>query len=258
VSAVNGKPQVLATFTATVAAPLSGPLPYDRPGRRPEDPESHTQLGFAALAEGTLVAVDLLGGGMDGPRIEWRANLGGRLDRKPVAAADAVFAAGEEDGVAQLDVRNGDLIWRTAPAADRLLAVNEEFAYVWDRLDNLLVYDRRRPTDPVTRRTEPLARLDLSGFNFPVTNHKTDRIILASDGGVMVCLRDASAKYVRPYRIAPTPQPPTPAQKEAAAEPVAPEDTTKKEPPKKEEPKKVEPKKEEPKKDEPKKEEPAG
>jgi hypothetical protein len=246
VSATTGRPQVLATFTATIAAPLAGPLPYDRPGRRPEDPEAHTQLGFAALTEGSLVAVDLLGGGLDGPRIEWRANIGGLLDRKPVAARDAVFAAGDHAGVTQVDVRTGDLIWRTGPDADRLLAVNDEFAYIRDRLGNLLVYDRRRPTNPATRRAEPLARINLSGFDFPVTNHQTDRVILAADNGVMICLRDASAKYVRPYRIAPPPPAPTPPNQEpAAAEPAAPapEDTTKKEMPKKEEPKAVEPKK---------------
>lgn len=253
VSAANGRPQVMATFTASVAAPLAGPLPYERPGFRPDDPEARSQVGFAGLAEGALVAVDLLGGGLDGPRIEWRANVGGLLNHKPLATPASVFASGDHAGVAQVDARTGRVIWKTALTADFPLAVNDEFVYVLDRLGSLLVYDRRQATDPVTRRAEPLARMELPGFTVPVTNHQTDRILLAADNGTMICLRDASAKYVRPVRVAPPPPPPPPPEKkEPAPPPEEPKVEPKVEP--KEEPK-VEPKKPEPKA-EPKKVEP--
>lgn len=253
VSAVNGSPQVLATFTAAVAAPMAGPLQVERAGGRPDDPDARTQLGFVGLAEGALVAVDLLGGSLDGPRVEWQANVGGVINHKPLATPTAVFASGDHAGVSQVDTRTGQVIWKTALTADWPLAVNDEFVYVRDRVGNLLVYDRRRATDPVARLAEPLARLDLSGFNVPVTNHQTDRILLAADNGVMICLRDASAKYVRPVRVAPPPPPP-PAKKEPGEAAVPPEEPKKDEP--KVEPKKVEPKLEpkvEPKKVEPKK-----
>jgi outer membrane protein assembly factor BamB len=257
----TGNPQVLATFTASVAAPMAGPLSFERPGFRPEDPEARTQLGFVGLVEGALVAVDLLGGSLDGPRIEWRANLGGTLNRKPLVTPTAVFASGDHAGVSQVDTRTGQVIWKTALAADWPLAVNDEFVYVRDRVGTLLVYDRRVATDPVTRRAEPLARMNLSGFDVPVTNHQTDRILLAADSGVMICLRDASAKYVRPVRVAPPPPPPAPKKEPGEAVPP-PEEPKKDEPkvePKKDEPK-LEPKKvepmPEPKKVEPKKEEP--
>jgi hypothetical protein len=258
VSVANGRPQVLATFTASVAAPMAGPLPFERAGFRPDDPEARTQLGFAGLAEGALIAVDLLGGSLAGPRVEWRANLGGHLNRKPLATPTSVFASGDHAGVSQVDTRTGQLIWKTALTADWPLAVNDEFVYVRDRVGNLLVYDRRVATDPVTRRAEPLARIDLSGFNVPVTNHQTDRILLAADNGVMICLRDASAKYARSVRVAPPPPPP-PVKKEPGEAAVPPEEPKKEDP--KVEPKKVEPKVEpkkvepvpEPKKEEPKK-----
>jgi hypothetical protein len=138
--------------------------------------------------------------------------------------------------------------------ADFPLAVNDEFVYVRDRLGNLLVYDRRQATDPVTRRAEPLARMELPGFNVPVTNHQTDRILMAADNGVMICLRDASAKYVRPTRVAPPPPPPPPPPVKKEPPPEEPKKEEPKVEPKKEEPK-VEPKKVEPKV-EPKKVEP--
>ncbi len=222
VSAVGGRPQVMATFTARVAAPMAGPLPYTRAGLRPSDPEAHAQLGFVGLAEGALVAVDLLGGSMAGPRIEWRANLGGLLNHKPLATTSAVFASGDHAGVSQVDTRTGRLIWKTAQAADWPLAVNDEFVYVRDRLGNLLVYDRSRATDPATLRAEPLARMSLSGFTIPVTNHHSDRILLTAENGVMICLRDASAKYTRPVQVAPPP-PPLEVKKEPAAPAAPPE-----------------------------------
>ena len=173
-----------------------------------------------------------------------------------------MFASGDHAGVSQVDTRTGEVIWKTALTADWPLAVNDEFVYVRDRVGTLLVYDRRVATDPVTRRAEPLARMDLSGFDVPVTNHQTDRILLAADSGVMICLRDASAKYVRPVRVAPPPPPPPAPKKEPGEAVVPPEEPKKDEPkvePKKEEPK-AEPKKvepmPEPKKEEPKKVEP--
>jgi len=154
-SVANGQPQVIATFTARIAAPLAGPLPYERPGYRPEDPEARTQLGFAGLVEGALIAVDLIGGGTEGARVEWRANLGGMLNRKPLATPSSVFASGDHAGVSQVDTRTGQLIWRTALNADFPLAVNDEFVYVRDRVGTLLVYDRRKPTDPVAGEVRP-------------------------------------------------------------------------------------------------------
>jgi hypothetical protein len=253
VSAANGSPQVIATFTASVAAPLAGPLPVERPGLRPDDPEARTQFGFAGLVEGALVAVDLIGGNLDGARVEWRANLGGVLNRKPLVTPASVFASGDHAGVSQVDTRTGQVIWKTALTADFPLAVNDEFVYVRDRLGNLLVYDRRAATDPATRRAEPLARMALPEFTVPVTNHQTDRILLAGDNGVMICLRDAAAKYVRPFRVVPPPPPPPEKKKpgEAAVPPEEPKKDVPKVEPKKVEPKKVDPKVE-PKKDVPK------
>src|SRR5205814_10178618 len=82
-------------------------------------------------------------------------------------------------------------------------AVNQEFAYLRDRQGRLHVFDARRPTDPNTRRSAPLAGIELGEFNVPVTNMATDRVYLAADNGLIVCLRDAAAKYARPVRMSP-------------------------------------------------------
>jgi outer membrane protein assembly factor BamB len=219
VSRVDRAPQIDYQLSGDVSAPLAGPAVLG----------GDTLLGFVGLVNGTLVAVDLLRGSPDGPRIEWRANVGGLLDHTPVPTADAVFAAGNQTGVARVDLSTGSVVWRTDPTTNRVLAVNDEFVYARDQAGRLQVFDRRRPTDPQTRRAAPLAQLDVSSFNRPVTNARTDRIFLAADSGTMICLRDASPKYARPVVVAPPNRLP-PKKDPAAADPAAPmpEDPAKK------------------------------
>ncbi len=222
--------QVVAKYQDTIGSPLAGPALVDGNGL----------FGFVGLTDGVVACVDLARGSLDGPRVEWKANIGGLMNRKPIPTADAVYAAGEHSGVAKIDMMSGEILWRTHTDVDRVLAINQEYVYARDRFGAMLIFDRKRATDPARRTATPLAKLDVSAFNAPVSNDQTDRIMLAADSGTMICLRDTSAKYLRPYRVAPPSK--VPPRKEANAVPPVEE-------PKKEEPKKVEPKKEEPKKE---------
>jgi hypothetical protein len=113
---------------------------------------------------------------------------------------DAVFVAGDNTGVARVDRKTGDLVWRSDRAADRITAVNEEFVYVRDRQGRLLLFDAQRRV--ATGRAAPLTGINVAEFNVPVVNMATDRVLLAADNGLIVCLRDASPKYAAPVRMA--------------------------------------------------------
>jgi outer membrane protein assembly factor BamB len=228
--------QVEAVLQDVVVSQMSGPVEI-APGRT---------AGFVGLVDGNVVALNLLLGSEVGPRIEWRTSIGGYMNHKPLATKDAVFASGEQSGTAKIDLDTGELIWKSENIADRVLAVNEEFVYIRDRMGNLAIYDRHRATDAVSRRSTPLTKLDVAAFNVPVTNEKNDRLLLAADSGALVCLRDANPKYAKPVHLVPVIE-----KKEVA--PPAPMEEPKKDEPKKEEPKKADVKKDEPKKDEPKK-----
>lgn len=177
------------------------------------------QVGVTAyvpLGDGSLLAVDLEGGSREsGLNILWRTNVGGILNQTPLVTADAVFAGGDHSGVVRVDRATGTQVWRTDRQADRLIAVNQDFAYVRDRLGKLLVYDVRRPTE-ASGRAAPLTGLDVPEFNIPVVNTSTDRVFLAADNGLIVCLRDASRKYESPVRMAP------PVQADPAPRPTTP------------------------------------
>jgi hypothetical protein len=171
---------------------------------------------FIPLTDGSLIAVDLEFGGRDARtalKVLWRANVGGVMNRLPVTTADAVYVSGTGNGVARIDRTLGEVVWRTAVLDDRLLAVNAEYAYVRDRNGVLRVYDRSRVADPVTKRANPLASIDLSDFGVSITNTVNDRILLASDNGLLVSLRDASPKYTAPVELLPAKPAAKPAEK---------------------------------------------
>jgi outer membrane protein assembly factor BamB len=180
-------------------------------------------IAYCGLDDGSLVAVDLEGGTRDsGLTLAWRSNIGGILNQPPLVTPDAVFASGDRSGVVRVNRATGAVVWRTDRQADRILTVNQDFAYVRERQGKLLVYDAKRPTD-ASGRSAPLAGLDLPEFNIPVENTVSDRLFLAADNGLVVCLRDASAKYTDPVRMAPqrlVDAPPKPAPGMMPAEPM--------------------------------------
>lgn len=160
-------------------------------------------VGYFPLADGGLMAIEMTRGSAAGLHVLWRTNVGGMGNRTPVVTDKALFTAGDHSGVVRVDRELGDVIWRSDKMVDRVAAVNHEFAYLRDRQGRLLVYDVNRATDPVLRKSAPLAGIAVPAFNIPVTNTFTDRVFLAADNGLLVCLRDAAPKYARPVRMAP-------------------------------------------------------
>ena len=185
-------------FESEPAGPLAGPFAYSR----------DTLLGFVALRDGQVAALDLSNRVAGPAHYEWKANVGGFLNHPPVAAKDGVYVSGDHAGVAKIEVKSGDVksgevTWRTESGADRLRAVNDEYVYVSNRRGELLVYAKDRIHDVASKRARPLSSLNVVGFNVPITNPTTDRILLGADSGLLVCLRDTSAKYAKPIGIAP-------------------------------------------------------
>ncbi|OWK46567.1 PQQ-binding-like beta-propeller repeat protein [Fimbriiglobus ruber] len=237
----NGDLEIDFPLQDTIASPLSGPAFIG----------GDVLLGFVGLVDGNLVAVDLLRGGEAGIRVEWRANVGGLINHKPLATPDAVFASGDNSGLSKIDIQTGELLWKTERNVDRVVAVNDEFVYGLDRTGTIQLFDRKKPGTGDYRVIGSVGQLSMTGFDVKVMNEQTDRIVMAANSGIMVCLRDASPKYSRPVRIA-APGKPVVKKVEPKDPAMMPEDPPKEEP-KKEEPKKEAPKKEI-KKDEPKKE----
>lgn len=167
-------------------------------------PAQAETTGYFPVGDGNMYAVDLLAGDKLGGLSQlWRANVGGIMNHSPLLTADAVFASGDDSGIARIERATGVITWKTDRAADRIIGANNEFVYARDRQGRFLVYDAKRATDPLNRYTSPLAATSLPEFNVPVVNTVSDRVFLAADNGLIVCLRDAAVKYRFPVRVAP-------------------------------------------------------
>ena len=200
VSQSTGGTEVSGTFGSEPAGPLVGPFAYGK----------ESLLGFVALSDGQVMAIDLTGGSSGLPRYEWKANVGGFLNHTPIAAADGVYVSGDHSGVAKIDAVSGDVTWRTEPDADRIIAANAEFVYVLNRRGELLVYAKDRVHDTNSKKAKPLTSLGVADFNVPITNATSDRVLLGADNGLIVCLRAGGAKHAKPSRIAPLEKLPVP------------------------------------------------
>jgi len=163
-------------------------------------------MAYVPLGSGYLVSVDASSGNLaGGANIYWRTPVGGICNRTPFVTDTRVYASGDNSGVVCVDRKSGEIVWRSDDAADRLIAANQEFVYIRDRQGKFLVYDAKRATDPARKRSAPLSGVDLSEFNVHIVNTASDRVYLAADNGLVVCMRDMSPKYARPVRICPEP-----------------------------------------------------
>jgi outer membrane protein assembly factor BamB len=121
----------------------------------------------------------------------WRFVAGGPIRQKARITDDSVYVSAERAGLYRLDRLSGDIVWRNQDG-ERFLAVNKKFVYANDRSGRLLVIDRARGTT--------LARYDgAQDYVVPLSNELNDRLFLASNDGLIVCLHDRD--YPSPFRV---------------------------------------------------------
>lgn len=132
-------------------------------------------------------------------RLLWRATIGVPITRRPVAFDEDVYIVSARQGMMRLDRATGQPLWRiptagglaeSNAAADYFLAANPKYVYALDASGRFLVLDRRRGVT--------LSGFDGRDFVFPISNDFTDRIFLAANNGLIVCLHDR--QYAKPIR----------------------------------------------------------
>jgi PQQ-like domain len=152
-------------------------------------------------------------------KILWRFVGGGPIRQKPRVTDSSVYVIADRAGLYRLDRATGDTLWRNGRAA-RFLAMNPKFVYAADTSGRLLILDRA---------TGALLAdyAGTSDFVVPLANEVNDRLYLASNDGLLVCLHDRD--YPAPVAIkrgeakAPVPgaEPKKPAPARIPARPAA-------------------------------------
>jgi outer membrane protein assembly factor BamB len=156
-------------------------------------PASYGEMAYIGSQDANVYALDLADG-----TATWRFTAGTPVSRQPAATEKDLYVTSERNGMARLDRATGAELWRVPrgrgfvfanPDADRFIAANPKFVYAADRSGMLLILDRARGTK--------LSCLDVHDFAFPVTNDVSDRIYLAANDGLIICLNDR--EYARPF-----------------------------------------------------------
>lgn len=151
-------------------------------------------VAYIGVEDGDLYAVETAGG-----RLRWRYTGGVPISRRPAATDEDVYIVTARQGMTRLDRATGLPKWRIPTrggvvennsAANLFLAANPKYVYALDASGHFLVLDRRRGVT--------LSGFDTRDFVFPISNDATDRIYLAANNGLIVCLHDR--EYTKPIR----------------------------------------------------------
>jgi hypothetical protein len=117
--------------------------------------------------------------------------VGNPIDRLPITTDDSIYLAGGQAGVTRLGRKSFERVWRNTEV-DRVFSVGPKLVYAGDHRGNLMVLDRLRGLT--------LATLDIRAFPFYFENDQDDRLFLAGQDGLILCLHDRSLRRPVPIR----------------------------------------------------------
>lgn len=133
-----------------------------------------------ASAAGRLLRIDL-----PGTRVAWSVTLPDRPDAAPLVAGDVVFISLGPSGIAAYATADGRELWRTG-LAGTLVAATGRRVWLLDEVGRLTALD--------IATGSRLLSACVGGFTLPVVNTTTERLVLASPGGVVVSLAEPGAR----------------------------------------------------------------
>jgi outer membrane protein assembly factor BamB len=152
-------------------------------------------IAYIGAEDANLYALQAAGG-----RLLWRATIGVPITRRPAVTDEDIYVVSAKQGMMRLDRATGQPMWRipngggglaeSNAAADYFLAANPKYVYALDASGRFLVLERRRGLT--------LSGFDGRDFVFPISNDVTDRVYLAANNGLIICLHDR--EYVQPIR----------------------------------------------------------
>jgi outer membrane protein assembly factor BamB len=155
------------------------------------------ETAYIATADTNLNAVSVSSG-----IVRWRYSAGNPITRQPFTTDTDVYFTDSRKGLVRLDRESGKAMWKLpfgrtftegAAEVERVMAVNPKFIYGADSSGRLRVLDRA--TGRQLSYYEPFRN-----YNFPIANEATDRLLLAANNGLVVCLHDREFDRPLAYR----------------------------------------------------------
>jgi outer membrane protein assembly factor BamB len=149
-----------------------------RPTYLPPDPNDPADSGiiFVSSQDGFVYAVREHSG-----KSAWQFPTGDPILQPAVVIDERVYVANQSGGMYCLDAKTGSEIWWT-PQIRQLVAVSKEQVYAADDLGRILILRADTGTRVDMMATEQLP--------IKLVNSETDRLYLATDAGLIQCLRE--------------------------------------------------------------------
>ncbi|MGQ0636367.1 MAG: outer membrane protein assembly factor BamB family protein [Planctomycetaceae bacterium] len=125
----------------------------------------------------------------------WEYTSGLVTRKAPVLIQDEVYLLPEHGSLTKLSAATGRPLWpRSVPKVEAVLAVSSEKLYGADRQNNLMVLARDSG--------RMLGRLPLGAFTKHISNDRSDRIFVATESGLVMCLHELGRDFPR-YHLHP-------------------------------------------------------
>jgi hypothetical protein len=131
---------------------------------------------YAGSSDGHVYAVQERDG-----ELQWKFGTSDPVLDSPVVIEDRVYVTTELGGIFCLNAKTGKQIW-WAPDVLHFVAAGKQRLYVADKLGQLRILD--------SRNGAMLDTLPTIAMPIKVNNGQTDRIYLATEGGIIQCLRE--------------------------------------------------------------------
>jgi len=179
-----------------------------KPSYRPPDPTVPGASGLIYITsqDGHVYAVREKDGSL-----LWRFSAGQPMAQPAVVIDDRIYAATELGGMYCLDAQKGTRIWWT-PSIMQFVAASRQRLYTVDDLERLCILD-------VTSGAQ-LDAINVQQLPIRLLNDQTDRIYLATEDGLIQCLREIElAEPIEHNKVA-EPQPPGKEQGQSAEQPA--------------------------------------
>lgn len=113
--------------------------------------------------------------------IRWQFSVGSPIVDQPMVTGDGVYVIPEIGGLYKLAPDTGDVRW-VASGADQFVAASPTRVYTADRAGRMLIFD--------ARNGGRVGWLPTEGCPIKVFNRDNDRVYLATDTGLIQCLRE--------------------------------------------------------------------
>jgi len=151
-------------------------------------------------------------------RVKWSFSSGAPIRQQPIGVGKQLFAIPHREGLVSISIASGFVQWQQKQATE-FLAASETRVYASDISNNLLILDRSTG--------DIIGVMPMRGFTLRVNNDRTDRIVLGTESGTFMGLRETGSEFPL-YHLYPERQPILPlfADEEAAADDAAPVDET--------------------------------